>query len=149
MTDRARPSTHGAILGRVLSNWAEQGAIADEPPPCSGCAFRSGAIANRLAPTVREAMDCTIGVDPAGFGCHKGMKDGTPTRACLGWLAARRYVAENFERATKDLGRAAADVALCNGKPNEVRADFEIFLDLVDPDRALDDYALADLWARR
>lgn len=147
MEDRARPSLHGAILGRVLAIWAQKGALPSDRRPCGGCAFRHGAIANRLAPTVGEALDCTVGTDPAGFGCHKGLVDGEPTQACAGWLAAQRYVEANFDQSREDLRINGETIAMVgDDRPDPIRADFEIFLDRVDPERRLDDYSLAALW---
>lgn len=138
MPDRDRPSRHGQALGRMLARWAEAGPYAKER--CRGCAFREGAMANKMASTGREAMDCVLRGEM--FGCHHGLEDGLPTRMCAGYASAL-HVGSDTIRA--DLIALKDEFAAMHG-PDEVRSKFDEWIAGVDPEGQLNDYERAKLW---
>lgn len=145
---RERPSRHGKILGQFLSAVAEVGrTVAPECASrgmCSTCAFRDGAMPNQMAATALTAFNCVMGVDPDQFACHHGMREGVPTKLCAGYLLAKLAPWPEIQAECAKLKQRMDEAA----GPDEVRANFESWLNEVDPGRTLDDYALARLFAR-
>ncbi|KQM62394.1 MULTISPECIES: hypothetical protein [unclassified Sphingomonas] len=144
--ERERPSQHGAILGETLIALEQAGRNAGEPlpDPCLTCAFRPG-MSNQQAATGIEALNCSIGGDPAPFGCHHGMQEGQPTRLCAGYLAAKRAPFGQMKALLGDLAVRLEAV----GGDDPVRAAFDAWRHEVDPGQTMDDYQLARLYARR
>ena len=72
-----KPSSYGAILGDALALIAAAGRR-DMPPgttiadTCLTCAFREGALPNRMGGTTKMALDCVLGIDRDRFACHHG-----------------------------------------------------------------------------
>lgn len=145
MTDRECPSTHGKILGDTLANMAEAGKALhpDFPEPCLTCAFRRGCMTNMMAVTGLVAMKCTIGADTDRFACHHGMNDGTPTRICVGYLLAKSvpfdFVQAEMAKLSENIKEIPSD--------DHIRASFDAWAAERDPNRELDDYALARAYA--
>lgn len=85
------PSEHGRILGLEFAKLADHMAPLhpEIPERCKTCAFREGTIPNQMAGTLLQALNCTLGIDRAGFGCHHTLQDGLPTALCSGYLLAR------------------------------------------------------------
>jgi hypothetical protein len=147
-----KPTGYGAILGDALAMIAAagrknlpEGTVI--PDTCLTCAFREGALPNRMGGTVKEALDCVLLIDGDRFACHQGMKDGEPKRICAGYLAAIlapfSFVKEVIASAHKDLD-AFDDLA-----PDPVRDDYVRWLLKLDPDGAMDVYQIARAYALR
>lgn len=143
---RDRPSAHGAALGAALADLAEQGRTDATGTPCQGCAFRRGSYANQSAGTVKEALNCTVGIE-GPFGCHHGLVDGQPTRLCAGFVAAL-----NSSHEAKGDALVGALAAMggyrAEGKADPVREPIDRWLAQVDPEDRLDDYQRSALYAR-
>lgn len=145
--ERERPSKHGAILGQALALIAMAGrrdVPFELPEMCATCAFRDGCMTNQMAATGKVALDCVLGIDKDRFACHHGMKDGEPSKLCVGYVTARlapwSITKEILVELQKDLdGIEGAD---------EVRAAFDVWLDEIDPDRKKNDYELARAFER-
>lgn len=113
MSERQRPSAHGAALGKALADMAD--GIAKRAPHldtrCSSCAFKHGTIPNQMAGTLKEALDIVVGIDDAVFMCHDkpGVVSGRcqPDRVCAGYTLAQ--YATRDEMLTM-LGAASADL---------------------------------------
>lgn len=144
---RDRPSRHGAFLGRALAKLAEAGRAIEPtlPDMCATCAFREGCMTNQMAATGLQALNCSIGVDPALFCCHHGLKDGEPTRVCAGYAAARLAPFETVKAVTAEL---VQNLDGASG-PDEIRADFDAWIAEADPDGRLNDYERGRLYLRR
>jgi hypothetical protein len=139
MTERDRPSQHGVILGEGLAAMAAAGREAkpDLPEMCATCAFRPGCMTNRMASTGKVALDCVMGIDPEQFACHHGMKDGEPTKLCVGYAAA---IAAPFETKKTILFDIATRLSAMPVR-DEVRERFDAWVAEIDPEDKLDDYA--------
>ena len=92
MGERQKPSEHGAALGRALAHLADS-EVKDRPSipeRCTTCAFREGTVPNRMAGTLRQALDCVVNPEFEGaFWCHHGVPAGaTPTEVCRGFVLA-------------------------------------------------------------
>lgn len=149
ISNRDGPSAHGKLLGKLLAAWAKAGEHHADQPMCSGCAYREGTLANMSAGTGSNAMNCALGVDPAPFGCHHGMKDGLPSKPCQGWLAAHGYLAGlPINEVSPGLEQLAKDVQACEGQPDQVRADYERWAAEHDPDGRMNDYERARIFNR-
>lgn len=101
---------------------------------------------NQMAATGKTALDCVLGIDPDRFACHHGMKDGEPSKLCVGYIAAilaPRSFTNEVLRAVK------ADLDAMPEGPDEIRAAFDVWHNEVDPDRKMDDYQLARAYASR
>lgn len=147
MTERERPSRHGQILGDALALIAMAGrkdAPMDLPEMCLTCAFRQGCMTNQMAATGKVALDCVLGIDKDRFACHHGMKEGQPSKLCVGYMAARlapySFTKEVLVALAKELGAQTG--------PDEVRAAFDVWLAEIDPDGKMDDYQLARAHAK-
>lgn len=113
MSERQRPSPHGAALGEAMASMIDK--IAERAPHldtrCSSCAFKRGTIPNKMAGTLKDAFDCVVGIDDALFMCHDkpGVVSGRvePTTICAGYTlaqyATRDEMLEMIERATAAL----------------------------------------------
>lgn len=149
MKERERPSKHGKILGESLSLLAAAGrkdAPMEIPECCLTCAFRPGCMTNQMAATGKTALDCVLGIDPDRFACHHGMKDGQPSKICVGYIAAR-LAPWSF---TKDVLIAMqAELDKIDGSPDEVRAAFDAWWAQCDPQQDLDVYQQARAFASR
>lgn len=142
---RDAPSRHGTILGEALADLAKAGAVGDPSllnVMCAGCAFRPGAMANQMAATLKDALDCLLSDED--FCCHHGMKDGQPTKLCAGYFAAKRAPFPVFQAA---LVTVAARLDTAEG-PDEVRAAFDAWVVQVDPEGKLNDYQRSRLLRR-
>lgn len=134
---RERPSLHGQILGQALADVAKAGGIGET---CATCAFREDCMTNTMAATLSEALGCLISGEP--FGCHHGMVDGQPTKACAGMEAARRAPFPIVQAALEAARvRMAALPAI-----DPVRASFDAWAAENDPDDSMDDYQRARRW---
>ena len=100
---------------------------------------------NEMAATGKVALDCVLGIDKDRFACHHGMKDGEPRRLCVGYIAA---VLAPWSFTTEVLAAVKRDLDAMTG-PDDIRAAFDAWHDEVDPERKLDDYQLARLYAGR
>jgi hypothetical protein len=143
--ERERPSRHGAILGAALALLAKLGrrdAPFEIPEYCATCAFREGCMTNQMAATGKVALDCVLGIDPDRFACHHGMKDGEPSKLCVGYIAAR-LAPWSLTREVLLAMKAELDEAIAKDDPDAVRAAFDAWLDSVDPKREKNDYQLA------
>lgn len=147
-----KPTTYGAILGDALALLAAAGRKdlmpgMVIPDPCLTCAFREGALPNRMGGTAKVALDCVLQIDRDRFACHHGMKDGEPGKLCAGYLAAMiapfSFVKQVLESASKDLAAFDADA------PDPVRDDYVRWLGQIDPDGKLDVYQIARAYALR
>lgn len=150
MIDRERPSQHGKILGQALALIASIGrrdTPFELPECCLTCAFREGCMTNLMAATGKVALDCVLGLDKDRFSCHHGMKDGEPTKLCVGYIAARNapwsQVVLILETLKKDLD------GMEGAGPDAVRAAFDAWVASLDPASWKDDYELARLFAKR
>lgn len=143
-----RPSRHGAILGAALSQLAEAGAraVGDDvwPLACATCAFRPGTVPNQSAGTGLIAFKCAIGVDPDPFGCHHGLHDGSPTKPCAGFVAARLAPYGLVKEVSERVARAVTE---CAG-PDQIRAAYDAWLADADPNGEMDVYQIARAWLR-
>lgn len=146
-----RPSMHGKYLGEALVIIAREGRKQVTPgiipEPCLTCAFREGTLPNQCAGTGLMALNCTIGVDKDRFACHHGMKDGDPQKLCVGYVAAKlspfKFTTEVLSALCAQLQRRD-DIA-----EDQIRADFDVWVSVADPDGKLDVYQLARLYAAR
>ena len=140
--DGDRPSHHGALLGDVLALLADLGER-DSPVPlgerCATCAFRKGSVPNQTAGTGMVALNCTLGIDPDRFACHHGMKDGEPSKLCVGWMAARLAPWSKVKELFGLLHQSLHD----EPENDEVRAAFDAWLLKTDPDGKMDVYEVA------
>lgn len=150
--DGDKPTAYGAILGDALALIAAAGrkdlpAGMTIPETCLTCAFREGALPNRMGGTAKQALDCVLGIDRDRFACHHGMKDGEPRRLCSGYLAAMiapfSFVKEVVSSAGEDMN-SFDDTA-----PDLVRDDYVRWLSKIDPEGRLDVYQIARAYALR
>lgn len=142
--ERERPSTHGAIVGEALAKIAES--VTGELPRdcCATCAFRRGCMTNQMASTVLDAFKCATGVDPSGFACHHGMKDGEATKICAGWLAAQLAEFETVKAICGDMVEALQ--ARSEDDHDPIREAFDAWIAEVDPEGRLNDYQRGRLY---
>lgn len=146
MTERDRPSRHGAIFGEALADMAAAGREVNPtiPEECATCAFRRGCMTNQMGGTGILALNCAINVDPDDFACHHGMKEGWPTKLCAGYLAATHAP---FEVVRDILERTKQRLDAMEG-PDCIREEFDAWWATVDPERKLDNYELGRRWLR-
>jgi hypothetical protein len=98
-----------------------------------------------MAATGQAALNCILDIDPAEFACHHGMKDGEPTRLCAGYIAARLAPFSFTKAALREL----AEKLDAQEGPDQVRAEFDAWLAMVDPRGEKHDYVLAREYNRR
>lgn len=149
MTDREKPSTHGKILGEALALISMAGrkdAPFELPECCLTCAFREGCMTNQMAATGKIALDCVLGIDKDRFGCHHGLKDGEPSKLCVGYIAARLAPWSTVKKILFVLNK---DLDAMDHNADEVRTAFDVWLKEIDPENKLDDYQLARLFAKQ
>jgi hypothetical protein len=142
MTERERPSKHGAILGEALSLLERAGreqSAEQLPEMCLTCAFKPGCMTNQMASTGLVALKCVLNLDADNFACHHGMKAGQPTRLCVGYFAAKLAPLSVSREVLLQLGRRLDTME----GPDAIRAAFDLWIDEIDPDRKMDDYQLA------
>lgn len=147
-SQRDRPSKHGKLLGEALALIADKGRACSAeslPDTCLTCAFRRGCMTNQMASTGKLAFDILVGLDKDDFACHHGMKDGSPTKLCAGYLAAKLAPWKFTVEVTQ--GLAAALNAMSNDETDEVREQFDAWLRDTDPDFKMDAYQLARAYA--
>lgn len=144
---RDRPSLHGAVLGGFLAAVAEagHGEAPEIPEMCATCAFRPDCMTNQMAATGLIAFNIVMGVDQSSFGCHHGLKDGAPTKVCVGFLAAKLAPFDRVKALSEQLGKALDAIA---GQPDLIRAKVDAWIAKVDPADELDDYQRGRLWLR-
>lgn len=142
---RDRPSRHGAALGKALARLADAGNGPDLPERCAGCGLRDGTYANQCAATVKEALNCVVGVEPGPFACHHGMVDGEPTRMCAGYAAASR-VPQHLARPI--IVGVLAELDAVRDTPDPIRERIDQWIATVDPEGKLNDYQRARLYER-
>lgn len=99
---------------------------------------------NQMGSTTLAAMHCTVGTDPAPFGCHYGMDEKGPTRMCAGYAAAllapRDFVTDELVKAKAKLDDLPAE--------DPIRAEFDAWVKTIDPEGTMDDYARARAYSR-
>lgn len=138
-----RPSAHGALLGEILAAIADLGER-DSPVPlgerCATCAFRKGTTPNQTAGTGTIALNCVLGIDKDRFACHYGMKDGTPQRICVGYIAARMAP---FSLVKEAMSFLYEEIAKVGDNADPVRESFDAWLGEIDPDGKMDVYQIA------
>lgn len=148
MTEHDRPSKHGQILGQALALIAMAGrkdSPIDLPDQCLTCAFREGTMPNMTAGTGKVALDCTLGIDKDRFSCHHGMKDGTPVKLCIGYVAARLAPWSFTQMVLTELAKDLDTIS--DSDPDDVRAAFDRWLAEIDPAIKSDEYRLARAYA--
>lgn len=147
--DGDRPSRHGKMLGEALALLADLGrheAPMPIPDSCLTCAFRRGSMPNQTAGTGKMALDCVLGIDRDRFACHHGMKDGEPSKLCVGAIAAR---CAPFSKVKEILAAFRDELdALSDDDTDGVRQTFDAWLDAADPDRMMDVYQAARVYAK-
>lgn len=143
-----RPSRHGAKLGAVIAEMARIGreTLPDLADNCLTCAFKEGTAPNQMAGTGLTAFKCAMGVDPDPFGCHHGMQDGSPTRLCAGYYAAQHALKTSYGR-VKELILTCDLLSAGDGDDDDIRAQYDVWIEQVDPHGKLDVYQTARLWA--
>jgi hypothetical protein len=149
MSERERPSKHGAILGDALALLAMAGrrdAPMAIPDGCLTCAFRPGTMPNQMAATGKIALYIVLGLDKDRFACHHGMKDGEPKKICVGYVAARLAP---WSLTLEVISTLKKELDGMDKSADEVRADFDRWINKLDPDRKMDDYAIARAFAKR
>lgn len=77
------PTMFGAAEGYLLSKMVDQTKV------CAGCAYRTGSVANQCPGTVCDADYLARSISDDPFMCHENLKDGVPTRKCLGFVQQR------------------------------------------------------------
>lgn len=144
-----RPSRHGKLLGAALATISaigRRGAPMPIPDPCLTCAFREGTMPNQTAGTGKMALDIVLGIDRDRFACHHGMKEGEPKKLCVGYIAA---MLAPFSEVSAILTAFHAELTnIDDGAPDEVRAAFDGWLSIADPDHRMDVYEAARAYAR-
>jgi hypothetical protein len=129
------------MLARVYEIGREQSP--ELPDPCLTCAFRAGSMPNQCAGTGKVTLDCLLRADT--FGCHHGMKNGEPSKLCVGWVAALKAP---FKEVQHLLGEMYAELqALPDADP--VRAEFDAWVKSIDPEGSLDVYQLGRAYAAK
>lgn len=149
-SERERPSAHGKILGQALAMIAAIGrrdAPFEIPDCCLTCAFREGCMTNQMAATGKAALDCVLGIDKDRFSCHHGMKDGEPTKLCVGYIAARMAPWSQIVMILETLKKEMDSLA--GAGPDDVRAAFDAWVAELDPQHKMNDYELARAFANR
>lgn len=136
------------MLGEVLALLADIGrrdAPFPIPEACLTCAFRRGTSPNQSAGTGKMALDCVLGIDRDRFACHHGMKEGEPSKLCVGYVAARLAP---FSQVKEILAAFYDELVEIGDGPDEVRAAFDAWIDRADPERKMDVYEAARAYAR-
>lgn len=142
-----RPSRHGELLGEVLAALAEAGRdnIIGAHDLCATCAFRAGSVPNMCASTGKIALDIAVGLDSDDFACHHGMKEGRPTKGCVGAELAKAAPRPLLAKLMEDLAAALDGMS----GDDEVRAEFDRWWSGIDSEHKLNVYELASAYARR
>lgn len=147
--EQDRPSKHGQILGSALALIARAGRRdfpGDLPDACLTCAFREGSQPNQSGGTGLLALNCMLGIDKDRFACHHGMKNGEPSKICVGYIAAR---CAPWSFTKEVLIAMQAELDKIDGSPDEVRAAFDAWWGEADPQKELDVYQQARAFASR
>jgi len=100
---------------------------------------------NMSAGTGIVALNCVLRIDTDRFACHHGMKDGEPRRLCAGYIAAMLAPYSQVKEILAAFHKELADI---EKQPDHVRAAFDKWLSLADPDRNLDVYQAAREYAK-
>lgn len=147
--DGDRPSIHGKMMGKALAIIAEVGRN-ESPMPipdmCPTCAFREGSMPNMTAGTGIVALNCVLKIDTDRFACHHSMKNGDPQRLCYGYVAAMLAPFSHVKEILAAFHEELAEIE--DGGPDEVRAAFDAWLKLADPERLMDVYQAAREYAK-
>lgn len=94
--------------------------------------------------TMIDAMNVLAGIDGDAFGCHHGMKEGQPIKACAQWHIAQRA-------SRNELGDAIKAVII---PPNDEPENDPVgqyvakWAAEVDPEMKMDGYQLARMWEK-
>lgn len=142
---RERPSHHGLVVGEALTAIASSVSGSLPEACCATCAFRPGTMTNQMASTVLVAFKCAIGTDPSPFGCHHGMVDGEPQKACAGWVASQLADFDVVKAITEQM-KARLDALPKDADP--IRDAFDAWIAEVDPTGALNDYQRGRLYLK-
>jgi hypothetical protein len=95
--------------------------------------------------TMIDAMNVLAGVDGDAFGCHHGMEDGQPRKACINWqIAAERASRDELLAAIQTVAMPMDD-APENDPVGQYVAKWAAE---VDPERKMDAYQLARVWEK-
>lgn len=146
-----RPSRHGKLLGAALATISAIGRR-DAPMPipecCLTCAFREGTMPNQTAGTGKMALDIVLGIDRDRdrFACHHGMKEGEPKKLCAGYVAALLAPFSEVKAIISAFHDELANIS--DSDPDDVRAAFDAWLALADPERRMDVYEAARVYAK-
>lgn len=137
------------MLGHALAIIASIGRR-DAPMPipdcCLTCAFREGSMPNQSAATGKLALDCLLGIDQDRFACHQGMKDGEPQKICVGYVAA---LLAPYPEVKAILSAFRDELDQVNdGAPDDIRAAFDTWLAVADPEQRMDVYDAARAYAK-
>lgn len=147
--DFDRPTRHGQLVGQAMTMMADRGReeCPALPECCLTCAFRPGTIPNESAATLKIAFDAVMGIDDGHFFCHHGLKDGEPSKVCVGYAAALLapfpFVKEVLMTLYDELGTLGEGAQL-----DRVREAFDRRLAKADPNREMDAYQMARAYAR-
>jgi hypothetical protein len=107
---RRGTSTGAARLGAALADLAEKHRQPGDPDPCSSCGLKKGTLANMAGRTMIDAMNVLAGIDGDLFGCHHGMREGQPVKACINWhIAAERASRDELLAAIQTVRMPADD----------------------------------------
>lgn len=99
---------------------------------------------NQTAGTGKQALDIVLGIDR--FACHHGMKDGEPQKICVGYIAA---MLAPFSQVMAILAAFHDELKLIDDdEPDGVRAAFDTWLALADPEQRMDVYEAARAYAK-
>ena len=143
-----RLSLHGQMMGKaflLIEAIGRRDAPMPIPETCLTCAFREGSMPNMTAGTGIVALNCVLRIDTDRFACHHGMKDGEPRRLCAGYIAAMLAPYSQVKEILAAFHKELADI---EKQPDHVRAAFDKWLSLADPDRNLDVYQAAREYAK-
>lgn len=141
---RRGTSTGAARLGAALADLVDKHRLPGDLDPCSTCGLKKGTLPNIAGQTMIDAMNVLAGTDGDAFGCHHGMDDGQPTRACVNWLIATRA----------SRGEVLAAIQSVVIPPNDDPENDPVGTYVTkwaaehDPERKLDSYQLARLWEK-
>lgn len=95
--------------------------------------------------TMIDAMNVLAGVDGDAFGCHHGMTEGQPVKACINWqIAAERASRDELFAAIKSVIIPPDD----EPENDPVGQYVAKWAAEVDPEQKLDSYQLARLWEK-
>lgn len=141
---RRGTSTGAARLGAALAQLAAKHVQPGDPYPCGSCGLKEGTLPNMAGQTMIDAMRVLARIEGDAFGCHHGLHNGEPTRACARYVAALRAPFAELQAAI------ASVVVPPDDRPanDPVGVYVTAWAAQVDPDTAMDSYQLARAWER-